>query len=58
MVREDGRGDRVLLVERLGEVRDNLRVGEGPCVPGLVPGRIEIGGEKIRLEDVGDRVLR
>lgn len=49
VVREDGSRDRVLLVLRPSKVRDDLRVGKRPGVPGLVPHGVEVGGEKVRL---------
>jgi hypothetical protein len=54
----DLRWDGVVLVERLGEVRDDLRVSQRPRVPCLVPRSVEVRSEKVRLEDVGDEVLR
>lgn len=54
----DLRWDGVVLVERLGEVRDDLRVSQRPGVPCLVPRSVEVRSEKVRLEDVGDEVLR
>lgn len=49
---------RVLLVKRLGEVRDDLRVCECPRVPRLIPSLIKTRSEKVRRKDVGNGVLQ
>lgn len=43
----DLRRDSVVLVERLGKVRDNLGVGQRPGVPCLVPRPVEVRSEEV-----------
>lgn len=58
MIRVDLRGDGVLLGLGLGKVRDDLRISERPSVPRLVPRAVEVGCEQVRLQDIGNRILR